>query len=88
MIEISDKKYWKKLNYNDGMLYVALLEIDGTNDWRMIRDGDEHYETVDFDSDEIRRCFKTYSMWYSIDCERYAKGTLDMNYWVIPVRDI
>jgi len=40
-IEISEDKYWKQLNYNDGLLYVSLLEIDGKNDWRMISDAQE-----------------------------------------------
>jgi hypothetical protein len=36
-IEISDRKYWKRLSYDDGLLYVSLLTIDGKNDWRLFK---------------------------------------------------
>ncbi len=34
-IEISDKKYEKKLNWYDAMMYCQLLVIDNKNDWRL-----------------------------------------------------
>ena len=44
-IEISDKKYWKRLSYDDGLLYCSLLSIDGVGDWRMV----ERWEYVKHD---------------------------------------
>jgi hypothetical protein len=41
MIELSDKKYWKQLKYYDALLYCQVLEIDGKNDWRMIKNWKE-----------------------------------------------
>jgi hypothetical protein len=34
-IDISDKKYWTRLNYYDALLYCSMVEIDGHNDWRL-----------------------------------------------------
>lgn len=34
MIQYSDEKYWKRMNWYDGLLYLSLLEIDGHKDWR------------------------------------------------------
>jgi hypothetical protein len=35
MIEISHEQYWKRLKYHDAILYCAMIEIDGHNDWRL-----------------------------------------------------
>jgi len=34
-IELAPTEYRIKLNYDDALLYCAMLEIDGKNDWRM-----------------------------------------------------
>jgi hypothetical protein len=34
-IEVSDREYWKELNYDDAELYCQLLVIDGKTDWRL-----------------------------------------------------
>ena len=33
-IQISNAEYWKKMEWNDGLLYCSLLSIDDKNDWR------------------------------------------------------
>ena len=89
MIEISEKQYWKKLNWYDGHLYCSLLNIDGKDGWRMIRDDEQAYEIlielygVDYDDpfDTDYQC----PIW-----------SVNLNYtslydneicWVIPVRE-
>lgn len=34
-IEISDVKYERFLNYDDGLLYCSMVVIDGVDNWRM-----------------------------------------------------
>ena len=34
-LEVSDEKYWRRFNYDDGLLYCSMLMIDDKNDWRM-----------------------------------------------------
>jgi hypothetical protein len=58
-IEVSPKEYWKELKY-DAVLYCALLNIDGKNDWRLRQLGEDlnigvvptvmglWYETTDY----------------------------------------
>jgi hypothetical protein len=38
MIELSDKRYWKRMGYYDGVMYCSLLTIDGKDNWRMMED--------------------------------------------------
>jgi hypothetical protein len=87
MIEISDREYWKELNWYDGQLYCSLLNIDGKNDWRMMA-GDDEYYAVNYEDSEEMRCLNSYSMWFHGDGYVYGKGTLDLDYWVVPVRDL
>ena len=82
-IEISDREYWKKLNYYDGMIYCSILSIDGVDDWRMIDNIAEKHRLWDMGYD-FGECNVT---WYYEDGERVEY--LNHNkYWVIPVRDI
>jgi hypothetical protein len=90
-IEISDKKYWTKLNYDDGMLYCQLLDIDGKNDWRMI----EHMGEIDDLMDEINKGkieddddIYFYNAWVVADGKNVKIGTLAMLHWIIPVRNV
>ena len=50
-IEISDRQYWKRLNWYDGLLYLSLLNIDGKNNWR-------YPKSVELSQPD---------MWYAID---------------------
>jgi hypothetical protein len=79
MIEISSEEYWKEFTYDDAKLYVALLNIDGKNDWRMFKNDEEWKEykwriTDDGDGDD-------YGQWWQWVAE-------DEIYLVIPVRDV
>ena len=59
-IEVAPKEYWKELKYADALLYCALLNIDGKNDWRLRQLGEDlnigvvntvkglWYETTDY----------------------------------------
>ena len=59
-VEVSPKEYWKELTYADAVLYCALLNIDGKNDWRLRKFGEDlnigvvntvkglWYETTDY----------------------------------------
>jgi hypothetical protein len=88
MIELSDKKYWKKLKYYDALLYCQVLEIDGKNDWRMIKNWKESAEVVGM----LGHAEKQYNflIWQENDvddstpAEYYDRQELT----VIPVRDI
>ena len=78
-IEISDRKYWKRLSYDDGLLYVSLLTIDGKNDWRLFKNGYERYRAGDhFDTTGLAE--------YLIPTIMDDDLTGD-NLWIIPVRD-
>ena len=44
MVEVSDKRYWRKLNYHDGILYCSMLEIEGKDNWRMIENIAEYWQ--------------------------------------------
>jgi hypothetical protein len=78
-IEISDRKYWKKLNYLDAKLYVELLSIDGKDNWRFITEK------------ERTKYIKSFSgvAWYEEDIKKYGdlirKNT---DFYVIPVRQL
>ena len=79
-IEISEEKYWKLLNYYDGMLYLTLLTIDGKDNWRMLKKYDEFY----FLSTKINlEPWK--SALFSSDETQYPN---DAVLKIIPVRDI
>jgi len=95
MIEISDKKYWKVLNFNDALLYCSLLIIDGKGDWRMFNNSEEMMR-VGNGNHEVYEVYEVYTdvdgtyyegVWYMSDGgDDNLKGMED--YWVIPVRDI
>jgi hypothetical protein len=78
-IEISDRKYWKKLNYLDAKLYIELLSIDGKDNWRFITEK------------ERKKYIKSFSgvAWYEEDIKKYGdlirKNT---DFYVIPVRQL
>jgi hypothetical protein len=81
-IEISDKKYWKRLSYDDGLLYVSLLVIDGKDDWRLFKNGNErhragnHYNTSGM---------QEYLIPTMMDSDLTSVTGDDL--WIIPVRD-
>jgi hypothetical protein len=77
-IEIADIKYWKKLNYYDGLLYCQLLSIDGVDDWRMLK-RDDNWTLVT----ELVFMVKWF---YNTDLAEHLKYR--NIYWVVPVRDI
>ena len=82
-IEVSDAKYWKKMTYYDGILYVSMLSIDGVEDWRMIDSIGEKHRLWDMGYD-FGECNVTWYMQEVLEAEYlYHK-----KYWVIPVRDI
>jgi hypothetical protein len=89
MIEISEDKYWKKMNYDDGKLYCSLLTINGKDDWRMISDKQEFVML----KDEIElkwmgehgfNIFQTNSWFIEDDNLKYLNHSRYC--WVIPVR--
>jgi hypothetical protein len=84
MIEISSEEYWKEFTYDDAKLYVALLNIDGKNDWRMFKNDEEWKENkgrIADDGDD-------YGQWWQWVAEDDKKSWEDEIYLVIPVRDI
>lgn len=85
-IEISDRRYWRQLNYDDGILYISLLVIEDFDDWRLPEDFMELRKGVIEDFDDIVMC----GMWFRGDGSRYewAPVIRRHEYWVIPVRDI
>jgi hypothetical protein len=87
-IEISDRKYWKHLNWDDGKLYCDLLVIDGKNDWRMIMDNVEYKNVRAYIQGSCTlHKGKVSSLWFNNDgdCTDYVKNR---NFMVVPVRDI
>ena len=87
-IEVSSKEYWKGLNYYDGILYCQILNIDGTNDWRMIRD-DIEWDIIDVG---IKKdIFENFHMncWWMDDVDAFSNVFLhDTKYLIVPIRDI
>jgi hypothetical protein len=77
-IEISEEKYWKLLNYYDGMLYLSLLTIDGKNDWRMFK---YWLEGAKYDEKVLG------IMWYGDDANCSEDDLINKQYLVVPVRD-
>lgn len=78
-IEISDRKYWKKLNYLDAKLYIELLSIDDKDNWRFITEK------------ERKKYIKSFSgvAWYEEDNNRYGDIIRkNVDYMVIPVRQL
>jgi hypothetical protein len=80
MVEISEKKYWKKLNYNDGLLYLSLLTIDEKDDWRMWETMTERLDNGGVAHEE--------GQWYLVDIDISPETINERDYWVVPVRDI
>ena len=78
-IEISDRKYWKKLNFLDAKLYIELLSIDGKDNWRFITEK------------ERTKYINSFSgvSWYEEDINRYGDIIrTNVDYMVIPVRKL
>lgn len=71
-IEISDRQYWKRLNWYDGLLYLSLLNIDGKNNWR-------YPKSVELSQPD---------MWYGIDGLIMKGFLQNEKHYVIPVRDL
>ena len=83
-IEVSDRQYWKRMNYYDGILYVSMLSIDGVEDWRMIDSIGEKHRLWDMGYD-FGECNVT---WYYEENREGVEYLNNKKYWVIPVRDI
>jgi hypothetical protein len=70
-IQISSVEYWKKMEWNDGLLYCSLLSIDDKNDWRpMTLDEIMQYGI----KDELLNMIRQHMLLY---------GT---SLWIVPVR--
>lgn len=78
-IEISDKKYWKRLSYDDGLLYVSLLDIDGKNDWRLFKDVNERYHAGNY--------YNTSGIPEYLIPTLVDSDLIGDDLWIIPVRD-
>ena len=77
MIEVSQKEYWKFLDYQGAILYCSLLVIDGKNDWRLPL------------KDEVKlisKPEKPYVIWYS-NLNRFEIWE-NCIFKCVPVRDI
>jgi len=84
MIDVSDREYWKKMDYYSGILYCSLLEIGGKNDWRMFKNWDE-YESMTRMVEIPRRMV----LWVENDKKRSSESFLvGHKYMVVPVRDV
>ena len=70
-IEISNAKYWKKMDWNDGILYCSLLSIDGAEDWRPMT----VEEIMEYGKDELLNMIRQHMLLY---------GT---SLWIVPVRE-
>jgi hypothetical protein len=95
--EFAPFAYWKRLNYDDGLLYLALLNIDGKDDWRMLTlaeianpkfDNYIRYKCWN-DHHKIKRILQTVSISYQNekDSKYYGLYQKTSNSLVIPVRD-
>ena len=71
-IEISNAKYWKKMEWNDGLLYCSLLSIDGAEDWRPMT----VEEIMEYGKDELLNMIRQHMLLY---------GT---SLWIVPVREV
>lgn len=85
-IEIAPKEYWKKLNYDDGMFYCQLLNIDGKNDWRMIREEEfsEQDETKDLWNDD----YWFFEAGVFTDFDDFGLYNYKAELMIVPVREI
>jgi len=84
MVEISDREYWKQMDYYSGVLYCSLLTIDGKNDWRMMNNYQE-YVKCKYEYQKIPVSGK----WCKNDISCNSNEFLmENNYWVVPVRDV
>ena len=75
-IEVAPKEYWKELTYADAILYCALLNIDGKNDWRLLQLGEDL---------NIGVVNTVKGLWYENDV--YLIESLTLVNLTIPVRD-
>jgi hypothetical protein len=92
MIEISDREYWKEMDYYSGLLYCSLLDIDGKDNWRMMYNYREYMKYLGYEYlggyHGIWREVPESNKWY-MDDNKYNidKWLMVRDYWVIPVRD-
>jgi hypothetical protein len=85
MIDVSDKKYWKKFKkYEDVLLYLALLNIDGKNDWRIMRFVELNYIRENYYEEGV--LVLANEMMYVE--EHKGWDYFDNRYLVVPVRDV
>jgi hypothetical protein len=90
-IEISEDKYWKVLNYNDGLLYCSMLEIGDKDDWRMISEEDLAMILEDdliMIKNRVNQKMRTDGVWFNNDNHVYNDKVLNVRCHVIPVRDV
>jgi len=80
-IEISDRKYWTQLNYEDAKLYCTLLNIGGKNDWRLFKDSKEARQWH-VEGEHVM------NVWYINDGNISDHLLNTSYYWVVPVRDM
>ncbi len=77
-IEVSDREYWKELNYDDAELYCQLLVIGGKTDWRLPLQSEKMEMEIEMGG--IIRNTWVYMSILRILPKSYM--------WVVPVRDI
>jgi hypothetical protein len=92
-IEVSEEKYWKVLNYTDGILYCSMLEIGGKDDWRMISEEDICGSMITEDDltmirNRVNKKMRTDGVWFNNDNHVYNDTVLNARCHVIPVRDV
>jgi hypothetical protein len=94
--EFAPFEYWKRLNFDDGLLYLALLNIDGKDDWRMLTLAEINNSKFDNyirfkcwnDHHKIKRILQTTSISYHNEKDSKYYGLYkNYNGLIIPVRD-
>jgi hypothetical protein len=85
MIDVSDREYWKQMDYYSGLLYCSLLEIGGKNDWRMMTFEELNNIRANYYEDGVLVLANE-----TIYVDEHKKWCymLDKNYLVVPVRDV
>jgi hypothetical protein len=88
-IEISPRKYWTRLKYDDALLYCSLLVIDGKDNWRLPNNFDVKEPLYDIIEQEHIDGSIWYDGMFKDMVEPYvAWEKITFSYVVIPVRDI